>query len=126
MTKKVFPRLEVELAVKDALPQRKGAVMLLNARGCSSKQIADCMDVSVATVNWHLDELKSQFGATNKADLASQGWMQGLFRARMLAWALMAFAMVPAVRSRPAPVNGTRPPVVRNIIGRTPVRSIYG
>lgn len=80
MTKKVFPRLEVELAIRDALPPRRGVVMELNASGYSAKQIANEMGLSVATVNWHLDELRCQFGATNRIDLANQGWLQGLFK----------------------------------------------
>ncbi|UDL04009.1 response regulator transcription factor [Marinobacter sp. CA1] len=121
-----YPRMEVELADESLLPPRRAEVVMLAARGMSAKEIGRLLDISPDTVNWHLDEAKNQFHAHSRVDLISQGWMQGLFRARMLAWALMAFAMVPAVRSRPAPVNGTRPPVVRNIIGRTPVRSIYG
>lgn len=121
-----FPRMELELADETGLPPRRGKVLELAGRGMSTKDIAAELGVSVDTIDWHLNELKDQLCAFSRADLISQGWMHGLFRARALAVVLMAFSLMPALRSRPAPVNGTRPPVVRNVIGRTPVRAIYG
>lgn len=123
--KTTFPRIEIELADTTMLPPRRGQVVELAAAGLTAKQIAQKLGISPETVNWQLDEAKDQFGALNQRDLISQGWMRGLFRARMLAFLLMAFAMAPAMRSRPSPINGTRPPVVRNVIGRTQVRGIY-
>lgn len=120
-----YPRMEVELADETLLPPRRAEVVMLAARGLSAKEIARELNISPDTVNWHLDEAKEQFHAHSRVDLISQGWMQGLFRARMLALALMAFAIIPAVRSRPTPVHGARPPVVRNVIGRQPIRGIY-
>ena len=96
--------------------------MRLTAQGLSSKDIADRLGISVQTVEWHLGELKDQFCAFSRVDLISQGWMQGLFRARMLAWMLVAFSTLPAMRSRPTPMTGTRPPAVRSVIGRTAIR----
>lgn len=120
-----YPRTEVELADETLLPPRRAEVVMLAARGMSAKEIGRALNISPETVNWHLDEAKDQFHAHSRVDLVSQGWMRGLFRARMLAFLLMAFAMAPAMRSRPSPINGTRPPVVRNVIGRTQVRGIY-
>ncbi len=118
----IFPRMDVELADEKRLPPRRGQVMRLTAQGLSSKDIADRLGISVQTVEWHLGELKDQFCAFSRVDLISQGWMQGLFRARMLAWMLMAFSTMPAMRSRPTPMTGTRPPAVRSVIGRTAIR----
>lgn len=120
--KPTYPRMEVELADTTLLPPRRAEVLKLAARGMSSKAIARELGISPATVEWHLDEAKDQFHALTRLDLISQGWMQGLFRARMLAWALMAFSTLPALRSRPTPMTGTRPPAVRNVIGRTAIR----
>lgn len=123
--KTTFPRIEIELADTTLLPPRRGQVVELAAGGLTAKQIAQKLGISPETVNWQLDEAKDQFGALNQRDLISQGWMRGLFRARMLAFLLMAFAMAPAMRSRPSPVNASRPPVVRNVIGRTQVSGFY-
>lgn len=120
--KTIFPRMDAELADKSSLPPRRGQVLELAAKGLSTECIAQKLGISPNTVAWHLDELKDQLCALSRVDLISQGWMHGLLRARMLAWVLMAFSMMPAMRTRPSPVNGTRPPVVRNTIGRTAVR----
>lgn len=120
--KPTYPRMEVELADTTLLPPRRAEVVTLAARGMSTKAIARQLGISPATVEWHLDEAKDQFHALTRLDLISQGWMQGLFRARMLAWALMACSMAPALRSRPSPITGTRPPAVRSVIGRTAIR----
>jgi len=114
--------MEVELADTTLLPPRRAEVVMLAARGLSTKAIARQLGISPATVEWHLDEAKDQFHALDRVDLVSQGWMQGLFRARMLAWMLMAFSTLPAMRSRPSPMTGTRPPAVRSVIGRTAIR----
>ncbi|AOY88619.1 hypothetical protein BKP64_10815 [Marinobacter salinus] len=119
-----FPRMDVELADRAALPKRRGEVLELAARGMQSKEIARAMGISVDTVDWHLNELKDQLCAFSRADLISQGWMHGLFRARALALLLMALSVVPVMRSRPSPINGTRPPAVRHTIGRTAIREI--
>lgn len=120
--KTIFPRMDVELADKSSLPPRRGQVLELAAKGLSTENIAAELGISPNTVSWHLDELKDQLCALSRVDLISQGWMHGLFRARMLAWMLMAFSMIPAMRSRPTPLTGTRPPAVRNTIGRTAIR----
>lgn len=120
----IFPRMDVELADKSSLPPRRGQVLELAAKGLSTESIAAELGISPNTVSWHLDELKDQLCALSRVDLISQGWMHGLFRARMLAWMLMAFSMMPAMRSRPTPLTGTRPPAVRNVIGRTAIREI--
>ena len=120
-----YPRMELELADETLLPPRRAEVVMLAARGMSAKEIGRALHISPETVSWHLDEAKDQFHAHSRVDLISQGWMQGLFRARVLAVVLAGFAMMPALRSRPTPVNGTRPPVVRNVIGRTPIRGIH-
>ncbi len=120
--KTIFPRMDVELADKTKLPPRRGQVLELVGRGLSTEDIAIELGISPNTVTWHLDELKDQLCALNRVDLISQGWMHGLFRARMLAWALMAFSTLPALRSRPTPMTGTRPPAIRNVIGRTAIR----
>lgn len=117
-----YPRMEVELADTTLLPPRRAEVVTLAARGLSAKMIARELGISPATVEWHLDEAKDQFHALTRLDLISQGWMQGLFRARMLAVLLMALALTPALRSRPTPMTGTRPPAVRNVVGRTAIR----
>lgn len=117
-----YPRMTVELADTTLLPPRRAEVVMLAARGMSAKEIGRELDISPDTVNWHLDEAKDQFHAHSRVDLISQGWMQGLFRARMLAWMLVAFSALPAMRSRPTPMTGTRPPAVRSVIGRTAIR----
>ena len=119
-----YPRMEVELADTTLLPPRRAEVVTLAARGMSAKEIGRQLGISPATVEWHLDEAKDQFHAVTRLDLISQGWMQGLFRARVLGWALVFAAMAPAMRSRPSPMTGTRPPAVRNVIGRTAIREI--
>ncbi|PHS48678.1 MAG: hypothetical protein COB05_05410 [Marinobacter sp.] len=120
-----YPRMEVELADESLLPPRRAEVVILAARGMSAKEIGRLLDISPETVNWHLDEAKDQFHAHSRVDLISQGWMQGLFRARMFAWALMALAVIPSMRGRPSSVSGGRPPVVRTTIGRTAIRANY-
>lgn len=123
--KPTYPRMIVELADETLLPPRRAEVVMLAARGMSAKEIGRLLDISPETVNWHLDEAKDQFHAHSRVDLISQGWMQGLFRARMLAWALLVFAAVPAMRSRPSPLSSTRPPVTATRIGRTQVSCNY-
>lgn len=123
--KPTYPRMIVELADTSLLPPRRSEVCMLAARGLSSKEIARDLGISPDTVDWHLDEAKDQLHAHSRVDLISQGWMQGLFRARMLAWALLAFAAVPAMRSRPSSVSSSRPPVTASRIGRNPIRTNY-
>ncbi|NWN92267.1 helix-turn-helix transcriptional regulator [Marinobacter adhaerens] len=123
--KPTYPRMLVELADTTLLPPRRAEVVMLAARGMSAKEIARDLGISPDTVSWHLDEAKDQFHAHSRVDLISQGWMQGLFRARMLAWALLAFAAVPAMRSRPSPVSSSRPPVTASRIGRNPIKANY-
>lgn len=120
-----FPRMVVELADRTALPKRRGEVFELAARGMQSKEIARALDISVHTVDWHLGELADQLCAINQKDLISQGWMHGLLRARVLAWALILCSTLPAMRSRPSPRAGGRPPVRTNSIGRHPSRPLY-
>jgi orotate phosphoribosyltransferase-like protein len=91
----------------------------------SAKEIARDLGISPDTVSWHLDEAKDQFHACSRVDLISQGWMQGLFRARMLTWALMVFAMAPALRSRPSSASPARPPVSSSRIGRNEISSQF-
>ncbi|SOB76145.1 regulatory protein, luxR family [Marinobacter sp. LV10R510-11A] len=120
-----YPRMLVELADTTLLPPRRGEVVMWAARGMTAKEIGRALHISPETVSWHLDEAKDQFHASSRVDLISQGWMQGLFRARMLAWALLVLSAGPALRSRPSPVNGTRPPVTASRIGRTQIRCNY-
>jgi len=115
----------VELADTTLLPPRRGEVVMLAARGMSAKEIARDLVISPDTVSWHLDEAKDQFHASSRVDLICQGWMAGLFRARMLAFVLMAFAMAPAMRSRPSPMSGSRPQVTASRIGRKPISAHY-
>jgi len=123
--KTTYPRMELELADQHLMPARRAEVVRLAAIGLSTKEIAKDLGISPGTVSSHLEEAQEQLHAHNRVDLVSQGWMHGLFKARALAVLLMAFALMPAMRSRPKPVNGTRPPVVRTTIGRTAMRSIY-
>ncbi|GGE75749.1 hypothetical protein GCM10011533_30120 [Streptosporangium jomthongense] len=123
--KPTYPRMLVELADNTLLPPRRAEVVMLAARGMSAKEIARELGISPDTVNWHLDEAKDQFHAHSRVDLISQGWMQGLFRARMLAWALLVFAAVPAMRSRPSSVSSSRPPVTASRIGRKQISANY-
>lgn len=123
--KPTYPRMELELAEQHLMPARRAEVVRLAAMGLSTKEIAKDLGISPGTVASHLEEAQAQLHAHNRVDLISQGWMQGLFRARALALVLMAFALAPSIRSRPRPVNPTRPPVVRNTIGRTAVRGFY-
>lgn len=120
----IFPRMDVELADESRLPPRRGQVLRLTAQGLSTKDIADRLGISVQTVEWHMGELKDQFCAFSRVDLISRGWMQGLFRARALAFLLMAFSTFPAMRSRPTPMTGVRPPAVRNIVGRKEIPGV--
>ena len=121
-----YPRMEVELADKQhLLPPRRAEAVMLAARGMSAKEIGKALGISPATVAWHLSEAQDQLHAHCRADLISQGWMHGLFRARALAFVLMALAMMPAVRSNPRPITGARTQVVRNSIGRKPISSIH-
>ncbi len=123
--KPTYPRMIVELADTTLLPPRRSEVVMLAARGMSAKEIGRALHISPETVSWHLDEAKDQFHASSRVDLISQGWMQGLFRARMLAWALLILSAGPALRSRPTPVNNSRPPVTASRIGRNPIRSTF-
>ncbi|MCL1485160.1 helix-turn-helix transcriptional regulator (plasmid) [Marinobacter sp. M3C] len=123
--KPTYPRMLVELADTTLLPPRRGQVVMLAARGMSAKEIARDLGISPDTVSWHLDEAKDQFHASSRVDLISQGWMAGLFRARMLTWALMVFAMAPALRSRPSSISSSRPPVTASRIGRTQISSQF-
>lgn len=123
--KPTYPRMELELAEQHLMPARRAEVVMLAAMGMSSKEIGKELGISPATVTWHLNEAQDQLHAHNRVDLVSQGWMHGLFKARALAFVLMACAVMPALRSHPRPVNGTRPPVVRTTIGRTANRAIY-
>lgn len=124
--KTTYPRMEVELSEDQHLfPPRRAEAVVLAAKGMSAKEIGRELGISPATVAWHLSEAQDQLHAHCRADLISQGWMHGLFRARTLAWALMAFAMLPAMRSRPTPISGGRPPVTQNTIGRTAIRGTY-
>jgi len=123
--KTTYPRHEVELADETLLPPRRAEVVMLAARGMTSKEIGKELGISPGTVTWHLNEAQDQLHAHSRVDLISQGWMCGLFRARALAFVLMACATVPALRSHPRPVNGTRPPVVRTTIGRTAIRATH-
>lgn len=119
-----YPRMEVELADKTLLPPRRAEVVTLADRGLTAKEIARELGIDPATVNWHLDEARDQFHAHSRVDLISQGWMRGLFRARVLAVFMMGIAVVPALRSRPSTVTAHRPPVVRTTIGRHQIRSV--
>lgn len=123
--KPTYPRMLVELADTTLLPPRRSEVVVLAARGLSAKEIARELQISPDTVSWHLDEAKDQFHAQSRVDLISQGWMQGLFRARMLAWALLVLAAVPAMRSRPSSVSSSRPPVTASRLCRNPIRANY-
>lgn len=123
--KTTYPRMELELAEQHLMPARRAEVVRLAAMGLSTKEIAKDLGISPGTVASHLEEAQAQLRAHNRVDLISQGWMHGLFKARALAVVLMLCAMMPALRSHPRPVNGTRPPVVRNTIGRTARRSTY-
>lgn len=120
-----FTRQEVELADESRLPKRRGQVLRMAASGMSTSEIALALGVSTNTVEWHLTELKDQLCAYSKADMISQGWMHGLLRARALAFILLGCAVMPAMRSRPSPVNNSRPPVVRTAIGRHQIRSVF-
>ncbi len=119
-----FPRMDVELADESRLPPRRGQVLRLAAKGLSSKAIASRLGISDQTVAWHLAELQDQLCAHSRVDLISQSWMHGLLRATPLAFALMILSALPALRSKPTPISGTRPPITRNLIGRTAVREL--
>ena len=118
-------RQEVELTDESRLPKRRGQVLRMAASGMSTSEIAIDLGVSISTIEWHMNELKDQLCAYSRADMISQGWMHGLLRARSLAFILLGCALIPAVRSRPAPVSNTRPPVVRTAIGRNQIRSVF-
>lgn len=123
--KPTYPRMLVELADTTLLPPRRGEVVMLAARGMSAKEIARDLGISPDTVSWHLDEAKDQFHASSRVDLISQGWMQGLFRARVLSLALVVLATAPSLRSRPSSVSPSRPQVTASRIGRTQISSQY-
>jgi len=124
--KTTYPRMEVELSEDQHLfPPRRAEAVVLAAKGMSAKEIGRELGISPATVAWHLSEAQDQLHAHCRADLISQGWMHGLFRARALAFLLMAFAMMPAIRSNPRPMTGARTQLVRNSIGRKPISRIH-
>lgn len=107
MARKTFKRIEVELAVKDAFPPRRGLVYELSCNGHSNEEIAERLGISARTVEWHLDEVKGQLCAMNIKDAISQGWLHGLLRAKS---AVRACAFVLAVFSsfHMGPVRLTR------------------
>ncbi|MDG5498931.1 LuxR C-terminal-related transcriptional regulator [Marinobacter sp. BGYM27] len=80
--KKHFQRQEVELAIRDAFPPRRGSVYEMACNGFSAAEIAANLSISARTVEWHLDEVKGQLSAINLRDAISQGWMHGLLKAK--------------------------------------------
>jgi len=123
--KTTYPRMELELAEQHLMPARRAEVVRLAAMGLSTKEIAKDLGISPGTVASHLEEAQEQLHAHNRVDLVSQGWMHGLFKARALALLLMAFALMPAVRSNPRPITGARTQLVRNSIGRKAIARIH-
>ncbi|MGP4843348.1 LuxR C-terminal-related transcriptional regulator [Marinobacter sp. 1Y8] len=111
MARKTYKRLELELAIEDAMPPRRSQVFLKTACGMSASEIAAELRISEKTVEWHVNEIKDQLCAMNIKDAISQGWMHGLLRAK---GAIRACAFVLAVFSsyQMAPARTTRP--VRN------------
>ena len=101
--KHVFRRQEIEVNAGGMIPPRRAQVFELAACGKATKEIARELGVSPETVNWHLDELKDQFGATSRVDLVSQGWMHGILSARQAVRALALFLAIlstgPAIRT---------------------------
>ncbi|WP_165856759.1 LuxR C-terminal-related transcriptional regulator [Marinobacter sp. JSM 1782161] len=96
MARKTYQRLEVELAMKDAMPKRRAEVFVRAASGMSAAEIAAQMGISERTVEWHMDEIKGQLCALNVKDAISQGWMHGLLKAKT---AIRACALVLALFS---------------------------
>lgn len=96
MSRKVYPRLDVELAIMDAFPPRRGLVYEMSCNGFSNDQIGERLGISSRTVEWHLDEVKNQLCALNIKDAISQGWLHGLLRAKSV---VRACALVLAIFS---------------------------
>mgnify|MGYP006431000339 CR=1 FL=1 len=98
-----FERLAIAVAESCSLTGRRSAVLELTAQGLSSKEIARKLGIQPETVDRHIDALKEQFGAINRADLISQGWMHGILQARAAVRALVLFLAIlsagPAIRT---------------------------
>lgn len=119
MARKTYQRLEVELAMKDAMPPRRSQVFVKAASGMSAAEIAEDLHISVKTVEWHLDEVKGQLCAINIKDAISQGWMHGLLRAKgfvracALLLALFSSYQIGPARAPRAPRNAKGSEFVR-------------
>ncbi|WP_328186988.1 response regulator transcription factor [Marinobacter sp. OP 3.4] len=109
--KHYYQHLQVELGDTSHLTERRAAVLRLAADGDTTQEIADKLGISPETVVNHLDALKDQLCARNRADLLSQAWMHGILVARhaamMLVFALCLLAMFPVARvNTRAPIQG--------------------
>ena len=127
-TRHVFKRQEIRVDAGGMIPPRRAQVFELAACGKTTKEIARELEVSPETVNWHLDELRDQFHATNRTDLISQGWMHGILQARTaVATVIMALCLLsamPMARTRVARRVQPRPPATRQI-GRREIAPFY-
>ena len=123
-----FPRAEVAIGDTTGITDRRAEVFALAAQGLSNEEIACDLDISAKAVQRHIDALKDQFCAINRADLISQGWMHGILQARAMVRALVVFLMIisagPAIRpTRTAPAS-RRGPTTSVRIGRREIASI--
>ena len=115
-----FERLAIAVSESCPLTERRSAVLGLTAQGFSSKEIARQLGIQPDTVDRHIDALKDQFGAINRAELISQGWMHGILQARAAVRALVLFLSIlsagPAMRTARTvrtPTSRTAQTVVR-------------
>lgn len=110
-----FERLTVGVSDDCPLTGRRSQILELTAQGLSSKEIARALDIQPDTVDRHIDALKDQFRAANRADLISQGWMHGILSARQAVRALALFLAIlstgPAIRT----CRSLRTPATRTV-----------
>lgn len=124
-----YQHLQADLADASHLTPRRAAVLRMAANGCTTQEIANDLGISPETVVTHLDALKDQFCAMNRADLISQAWMHGILAARhaatALVFALCILAMFPVARvNTRTPIQGRNQTVQMTRINRQEISGV--
>lgn len=97
-----YPHMDPELGDISKLTPRQRDIADLIRKGCSNVEMAVELEISLETVNSHVDALKDKFHALSKYDLINQFWVHGILeRPRMMAIAaffLCALSAMPQGR----------------------------
>lgn len=97
-----FQHYHPELGDLSKLTPRQREIVDLMSKNCSNLEIAAELEISLETVNSHVDALKDKFHALSKYDLINQFWIHGILeRPRMIAIAaffLCALSTMPQGR----------------------------